>query len=70
MSHHDARMAAGEASLAMMDALQDDDVVEALNELGRQAIAVRDLLSAHGVPTHGAVGSVFGVILTAMQAAE
>jgi hypothetical protein len=59
--------ATGKTAAAVMDALQDDDVNEALQALAGWAITLRDRLTLFDIPDDSATGWVLGAVLAGMN---
>lgn len=60
---HDAVMAAGSTTMAMMDALKDPEVIESLDAIHRWTQITVNRLSAHDVNEQNAASWIVGVVL-------
>jgi hypothetical protein len=69
MDSHEVRMRAGEGTLQLMDAL-DDEVLEALGEVGGAMDRALDRLGERGVSRHVAGSLLTGIVMAAVLGYE
>jgi hypothetical protein len=65
MDPHEVRMKAGEGTLQLLDAL-DDEVLDALGEVGGAMDRALDVLGERGVPRHVAGSMLTGIVMAAV----